>query len=55
MLNITHSGDDDKPVTEPVTNHVNGDAESPNLKENLSDANEVNCEYELVVVDRFGP
>lgn len=32
--------DDDKPATDPVTNHVNGDAESPNLKENLSDANE---------------
>ena len=47
MVLIIYSGDDDKPATEPVTNHVNGDAESPNLKENLSDAIEVNHEFKL--------
>ena len=41
IVKLFFSADEDKSGAEPATNHVNGDAESPDSKENVNDSNEV--------------
>lgn len=43
--------DEDKSGAEPATNHVNGDAESPDSKENVNDSNEAEAVIEGVELE----